>query len=114
MHQNRLRLVRGSTPDPTGGSLQRSTRPRAVRGERRREEREQGGKGSLRFLPLYTVTTKNEEDRTIVNLTLILKVSCQGHVINFGLFEITDLELVRIDTKIKSVSCIQPKITKVT
>ena len=58
-------------------------------------------------------TTKNEEGRTIVNLTLILKVNCQGHVINFGLFEITDLELVRIDTKIKSVSCIQPKITKV-
>ena len=35
------------------------------------------------------------------------------HVINFDLFKITDLELVRIDTKIKSVSCIQPKITKV-
>ena len=32
---------------------------------------------------------------------------------NFGLFEITDLEFVRIDTKIKSVSCIQPKIRKV-
>ena len=31
---------------------------------------------------------------------------------NFGLFEITDLQLVRIDTKIKSVSCIQPKIKK--
>ena len=41
------------------------------------------------------------------------KVNCQGHVINFGLFDITDLELVRIDTKIKSVSCMQPKITKV-
>ena len=41
-----------------------------------------------------------KEGRTIVNLTLILKVNCQGHVINFGLFEITDLELVRIDTKI--------------
>ena len=53
------------------------------------------------------------EGHTIVNSTLILKVNCQGHVINFGLFEITDLELVRIDTKIKSVSCIQPKITKV-
>ena len=41
-------------------------------------------------------TTKNKEGHTIVNLTLILKVNCQGHVINFGLFEITDLELVRI------------------
>ena len=58
-------------------------------------------------------TTKNKEIDTIVNLTLILKVNCQGHVINFGLFDITDLDLVRIDTKIKSVSCIQPKITKV-
>ena len=57
--------------------------------------------------------TKNKEIHTLVNLTLILKVNCQGHVINFGLFEITDLELVRIDTKIKSVSCIQPQITKV-
>ena len=44
--------------------------------------------------------------KVIVNLALILKVNCQGHVNNFGLFEITDLELVRIDTKIKSVSCI--------
>ena len=58
-------------------------------------------------------TTKYEEGHTIVNLTLILKVNCQGHVINFSLFEITDLELVRNDTKIKSVSCTQPKITKV-
>ena len=49
-------------------------------------------------------TTKNEEGHTIFNLTSILKVNCQGHVINFGLFEITDL--VRIDTKIKYVSCI--------
>ena len=63
---------------------------------------------------LYHIyTTKNKEGHTIVNLTLILKVNCQGHVINFGLFEITDLELVRIDTKIKSVSCIKQKITKV-
>ena len=51
-------------------------------------------------------TTKNGEVHTIFNLTLILKVKCQGHVINVGLFGITDLELVRIDTMIKSVSCI--------
>ena len=63
---------------------------------------------------MYNIcTTENEEGHTIVNLTLILKVNCQGHVNNFVFFEITDLELVRIDTKIKSVSCIQPKITKV-
>ena len=48
-----------------------------------------------------------------MSLTLTLKVNRQGQVTNFGLFEITDLELVRIDTKIKSVSCIQPKIRKV-
>ena len=58
-------------------------------------------------------TTKNEKDHWIVSLTLTLKVIRQGHVTNFGLFEITDLELVRIDTKIKSVSCMQPKIRKV-
>ena len=41
---------------------------------------------------------------------MILKVNRQDKVTNFGLFEITDLQLVRIDIKIKSVSCIQPKI----
>ena len=58
-------------------------------------------------------TTKYEEGHWIVSLTLTLKVNRKGHVTNFGLFEITDLELVRIDTKIKSVSCMQPKIRKV-
>ena len=55
-------------------------------------------------------TTNNEEGYWIVSLTLTLKVNRQGLVTNFGLFEITDLELVRIDTKIDSVSCLQPKI----
>ena len=50
-----------------------------------------------------------KKGQTIVNLTLNLKVTCQGHVNNLGFFEITDLELVRINTKIKSVSCIQTK-----
>ena len=58
-------------------------------------------------------TTKYEEGHWIVSLTLTFKVNRQGHVTNFGLFEITDLELVRIDTKIKSVSCMQQKIRKV-
>ena len=44
---------------------------------------------------------------------MTLKVNCQGQVTNFGLFKISDFELVRIDTKIKSVSGIQPKIRKV-
>ena len=38
----------------------------------------------------------------------------QGHAIYFGLFEIFDLENVEIDTKIKSVACIQPEIKEVT
>ena len=67
----------------------------------------------MKDLVYIIYTTKHEEGHTIVNLTLILKVNCQGHVINFGSFEITDLELARIDTKIKFTSCIQPKITKV-
>ena len=54
-------------------------------------------------------TTKDEEDRRIVSLTVASKGSRQGQVTNFGLFEITDLELVRIDAKIKSVLCIQPR-----
>ena len=33
-------------------------------------------------------------------LTLIFKINRQGHVIDFGLFVISDLENVGIDTKI--------------
>ena len=57
-------------------------------------------------------TTKNEGHK-IISLTLTLKVNRQGHMTNLCLFEITDLELIRIDTKIKSVSSMQPKIRKV-
>ena len=60
-----------------------------------------GGVNSMHFLMFFVFCiTKNEEVHTIVNLTLMLKVNCQGQVNNFGLFDITDLELVRIDTKI--------------
>ena len=62
---------------------------------------------------VYIMHTTKYEGHWIVSLTLTLKVNCQGHVTNFGLFEITDLELVRNDTKIKSVSCMQPKIRKI-
>ena len=48
-------------------------------------------------------TTKNEEGHKIVSLTLTLKVNHQGQLTNFGLFEITDLQLVRIDTKIACI-----------
>ena len=58
-------------------------------------------------------STENEEGHSIISLTLTLKVNHQGYVTDFGLFEIIDLELVRIDTKIMSVSCMQPKIRKV-
>ena len=46
-------------------------------------------------------------------LTFIFKVNHQGHVTDFRFSEILDLENVRIDTKIKSVACIQPEIRKV-
>ena len=36
------------------------------------------------------------------------------HVIIFNIFDIIDLENVRIDTKIEFLSCSQPKIRKVT
>ena len=47
-------------------------------------------------------------------ISMIFKVNRQGHVIYFCLFEIPDLEYVEIDTKIKSVACIQPEIQEVT
>ena len=46
-------------------------------------------------------------------VTLISKVNRQGHVIFFHIFDIPDLENVRIDTKINFVSCLQPEIRKV-
>ena len=57
-------------------------------------------------------TTKDEEGHKIISLILSFKVSRQGQVTNFGLFEILDPELVRIDTKIKSVSCISNRKIK--
>ena len=46
-------------------------------------------------------------------MNLTLKVNHQNQVTNLVILKITDPELVRIDTKIKSVSCMQPKIRKV-
>ena len=46
-------------------------------------------------------------------LTFIFKVNHQGQVTDSGFSEILDLANVRIDTKIKSVTCIQPEIRKV-
>ena len=44
---------------------------------------------------------------------MIFKVNHQGHEIYFNFFDIPDLENARIDTKIESVLCLQPEITKV-
>ena len=59
-------------------------------------------------------TTRDKKGHVGVCLTLIFKVNCQGHVICFGLFEIPDLDNVEINTKIRSVTCIQPEIKAVT
>ena len=56
------------------------------------------------------------EIRKVINQmcsTFIFKVNHLGHVTDFGFSEILDLANVRIDTKIKSVACIQPDIRKV-
>ena len=48
-------------------------------------------------------TTKDNGGHIKVGLTLTFKVKCQGQVIGFALFEILDLEKVRIDTEILAV-----------
>ena len=58
-------------------------------------------------------TTRDTKGHTQMCLTFIFKVNHQGHVTDFGFPEILDLANVRIDTKIKSVACIQPEIRKV-
>ena len=46
-------------------------------------------------------------------MTLSSKVNRQGHVVVFNIFDILDLEKVRIDPKISFVSCVLPEIWKV-
>ena len=58
-------------------------------------------------------TTKDKEGHINVTLTLTFKVSSQVEVNYFGDFVIPDVDKVRIDTKIKSVSCIQAKLKNV-
>ena len=65
---------------------------------------------------IKSVACKQPEMRKVIQLicvTLSYKVNRQGHVIFFNIFDIPDLENVRIDTKIKSVACIQPEMRKV-
>ena len=47
-------------------------------------------------------------------LTFIFKVKHQGQVNDSGFSEILDIGNVRIDTKIKSIACIQPELGMVT
>ena len=47
-------------------------------------------------------------------MTLNFEVNHHSYVIRFSLFEIHDIENVEINTKIKSVACIQPEIIEVT
>ena len=58
-------------------------------------------------------TTRDTEGHTQMCLTFIFKVNHQSQVTEFGFPGIPDFANVRIDTKIKSVACIQPEIRKV-
>ena len=58
-------------------------------------------------------TTRDTKGHTKMCLTFIFKVNHLSHVTDSGFSEILDLANVRIDTKIKSVACIQPEIRKV-
>ena len=44
---------------------------------------------------------------------IIFKVSLYSYIIYFRFFEFLDLDYDKINTKIKSVACIQPEIIKV-
>ena len=48
-----------------------------------------------------------------IGLTLKIKVNRQGQVTELGFSVIRDIENVRIDTKIETIACIQPEISKV-
>ena len=48
-----------------------------------------------------------------IGLTLKIKVNRQGQVTELGFSEFLDIENVRIDTKIESIACTQPEISKV-
>ena len=48
-----------------------------------------------------------------IELTLKIKVNRQDQVTELGFSEILNIENVRIDTKIESIACIPPEISKV-
>ena len=57
-------------------------------------------------------TTRDTRGHVGVWLTLIFKVNCQGYEIYFNVFDIPDVTYARIDTEIKSESCLQPEKKK--
>ena len=59
------------------------------------------------------VDLKNNINFKRIGLTLKIKVNRQGQVTELGLFEFLDIENVRIDTKIGSIACTQPEMSKV-
>ena len=48
-----------------------------------------------------------------IGLTLKIKVNHQGQRTDSGFSDILDIVNVRIDTKIESIACIQPEMSKV-
>ena len=58
----------------------------------------------------YHVCNRRYERSCKKVFDLDFKVKHQGQVTYFGFSEILDFANVRIDTKIKSVACIQPEI----
>ena len=58
-------------------------------------------------------TTRDTKGHTQMCLTFIFKVKNHSQVTDFEFSEILEFANVRIDTKIKSVACIQPEIRKV-
>ena len=70
---------------------------------------------SIRRSSLYHVySPRKQRLYRYICMTLNFEVNRQGHMIRFGLFEISDLENVEINTKIKSVACLQPEVEEVT
>ena len=61
-----------------------------------------------------TADLENNKKFGTGGLTLQIKVNRQGQVNNFGFIEIPGISNVRIDTKIESIACILPEISKVT
>ena len=59
------------------------------------------------------VDLENDINFKKIGLILKIRVNHQGQVTDFGFSKILDIVNVRIDTKIESIACIQPEISKV-